>query len=177
MLPISGSLWGWSRIMHIKNLGIIRHMRIPHKCKKLSSLNSESFCCYVVTLHFHYLRNWPTIKRNKITCQSAGKQIGDEEEPRNTISYLFSESYFSLVQWRDGNRASVKSILMWKFSVGERVQLACPEIHIPSEKVLSCTLEGGGSRALVKLPLQKTLVQSFPAPRTLQCETKGQGHP
>lgn len=101
MLPISGLLWGWSRIMHVK----------------LSCLNSWSCCCYIVTLRFHYLRNWPTIKRNKIACQSAGKQVGDDKEPRNTISYIFSESYFSQVQWRNGNGASVKSILMWKFSV------------------------------------------------------------
>lgn len=105
-----------------------------------------------------------TIKGNKIACQSAGKQFGDGEEPGNTNGCVFVwVRGFSLVEWRGGNEASVKSILKWKFSVDEGVLFACAETHISLRKGLNCTPEGGDPRLWCSYLCRTRCPRTFPS--------------
>lgn len=103
-----------------------------------------------------------TSKRNKIACQSAGKQRWEEPRNTNCVCVLWVRA-FSLVQWRDGNGAPVKPFLTW-------VKGCCVLIrrHIFSKKGLNCPPKGGvrGSGGQMQVPLQETLSQSTPLPRT-----------
>lgn len=78
-----------------------------------------------------------TSKRNKIACQSAGKQRWEEPRNTNCVCVLWVRA-FSLVQWRDGNGAPVKPFLTWGKGCCVLIRR-----HIFSKKSLSCPPKGG----------------------------------
>lgn len=157
MLPMSRLLGGWSRIMRIKNLGIPWHLVIPHKSQRLLCLNSRSYCCcYIVTLHFHYLRNWQ-LKGITLPVNLLKNNWEIWKDPETLLAlYSLRESFFT---------CPVKG---WEWSIyveHSNVEIPCGgkgavclsrDRHPSPEKVLKGTPKGGGLKPLVQLPLQKT---------------------
>lgn len=176
MSPLSWLLGGWSKIMHIKNLGITWHVVIPHKCQQLLCLNSWSYCCwYIVTLHCHYLMNCLTIKMDKIACQSAEKQLGDEEGPSSSCMFWL---YVLCV------RACPVKGWEWRIcNVYSNVEILCGcrllvQRYTSPLRRSSIVLQKEGVQGLwCSFLCRRHWSRAFPHPGHASVGTKGQRHP